>query len=61
MAEKMEVTQKPVAGESPQPTEDEIRKRAYEIYCERNGGAGSEQDDWLMAETELRKGRATAG
>ncbi|WP_425156591.1 DUF2934 domain-containing protein [Candidatus Binatus sp.] len=38
-----------------------MRKRAYEIYCERNGGAGSEQDDWLMAETELRKGRATAG
>ena len=59
MAEKREVKQKPLAGESPQPTEDEIRTRAYEIYCERNGGPGSEVDDWLKAEAELKAGRET--
>jgi len=61
MAEKKEAKQQSVIGEDPQPTEDEIRKRAYEIYCARNGGPGSEVDDWLKAETELKEGRATAG
>ena len=61
MAEKKEAKQQSVIGEKPQPTEDEIRKRAYEIYCARNGGPGSEVDDWLKAETELKEGQATAG
>ena len=56
MAEKKEGKQQSVIGEKPQPTEDEIRKRAYEIYCARNGGPGSEVDDWLKAETESKKG-----
>ena len=45
----------------PPPTEDDIRKRAYEIYCARGGGPGDEVDDWLKAEAELKEGRATAG
>jgi hypothetical protein len=61
MAEKKEAKQQSVIGERPQPTEDEIRKRAYEIYCTRNGGPGDEVDDWLKAETDLKEGRATAG
>ena len=61
MAEKKEAKQQSVIGEKPQLTEDEIRKRAYEIYCARIGGPGSEVDDWLKAETELKEGHATAG
>lgn len=59
MAEKREAKQQPVTGK-PQPTEDEIRNRAYEIYCARNGGTGSEVDDWLKAEIELREGLVAA-
>ncbi len=34
--------------------EDEIRRRAYEIYLERNGSPGDECQDWLTAEREVR-------
>jgi hypothetical protein len=33
--------------------EDEIRRRAYELYEERNGAPGTEQEDWLRAESEV--------
>ena len=33
--------------------EDEIRRRAYEIYLERNGSPGNENQDWLIAEREV--------
>lgn len=61
MAEKKEAKQQSVIEEKLQATEDEIRKRAYEIYCARNGGPGNEMEDWLKAETELVDERATAG
>jgi hypothetical protein len=35
------------------PSLVEIRKRAYEIYLERGGIHGRDQDDWLQAEREL--------
>jgi hypothetical protein len=35
------------------PSHEEIRRRAYEIYLERNGFGGNELDDWLQAELEL--------
>jgi hypothetical protein len=35
------------------PSHEEIRRRAYEIYLERNGFGGNELDDWLQAEMEL--------
>ena len=38
-----------------EPTQEEIRRRAYEIYLERNGLPGDELDDWLRAERELQK------
>lgn len=42
------------AGASaPLPTHDEIRVRAYELYCERNGAPGDPMADWLRAEREL--------
>ena len=37
------------------PSHEEIRRRAYEIYLERNADAGDELDDWLRAERELQK------
>lgn len=38
-----------------EPTADQIRCRAYCIYCARNGGPGDDLSDWLSAERELRE------
>ena len=35
--------------------EEDIRRRAYEIYLERGGQPGSALDDWLQAERELKQ------
>jgi len=35
-------------------TDDAIRVRAYELYEARAGEAGTDFDDWLRAERELR-------
>jgi hypothetical protein len=37
------------------PTSDEIQSRAYQIYMERGGVDGSDLEDWLQAERELRQ------
>jgi hypothetical protein len=42
------------------PSHEEIRRRAYEIYLERNGFGGNEVDDWLQAEMELVSGALLA-
>jgi Protein of unknown function (DUF2934) len=39
--------------------EDEIRRRAYEMYLQRGNAPGSQRDDWLAAEREIR-GRVVA-
>jgi hypothetical protein len=36
------------------PTEEEIRRRAYEIYLDRSGAPGDPVADWLQAERSLR-------
>ena len=44
--------------------DEEIRRRAYEIYLERGQQPGRALDDWLQAERELERGvlrRAQAG
>jgi Protein of unknown function (DUF2934) len=33
--------------------EEQIRRRAYELYVERGRQSGHEMDDWLRAEREL--------
>jgi len=33
--------------------EDEIRRRAYELYEQRGYLPGNEQDDWFAAEREI--------
>lgn len=42
-------------GAAELPSWDEkVRQRAYEIYTQRSESEGSEIDDWLKAESELR-------
>jgi len=36
---------------------DEIAQRAYELFMARGGAHGSDLDDWLVAESELMRGR----
>lgn len=38
---------------SPADLHNKIAARAYEIYLARNGSAGDETHDWLMAEHEI--------
>jgi hypothetical protein len=33
--------------------EEEIRRRAFELYEQRGATSGSEKDDWLVAEREI--------
>lgn len=37
-----------------EPSDEEIRLRAYQRYLERGGGHGLEFEDWVEAERELR-------
>jgi len=39
-----------------EPTQDEIRRLAYEIYKARNGCPGDALSDWLQAEDRLLEG-----
>ena len=40
---------------SGEPSEEEIRRRAYQRYLERGGGHGLDFEDWVEAERELKK------
>lgn len=42
---------------SPVDLQEEIRQRAYELFQERGGQHGFDQDDWLRAEAEVRSRR----
>jgi hypothetical protein len=54
MASRATVTpKKPVIKDL--PLEEKIRQRAHEIYLQRGGEDGSELDDWLQAEDEIRR------
>jgi hypothetical protein len=44
-----------------EPTEEQIRARAYEIYVARGKAPGSPADDWAQAEMELRARIALLG
>ncbi len=37
-----------------EPTQEMIRMRAYELYMERGYQDGHQEDDWLIAERELK-------
>lgn len=36
------------------PLEERVRMRAHELYVVRGNESGSEMDDWLQAEDEIR-------
>ena len=36
-------------------SEDQVAKRAYEIYQSRGGHHGADLDDWLEAERQLKE------
>ncbi len=43
-----------MSDRSVRPTQEEIERRAYEIYVSRGRQDGGDIDDWLTAEQELR-------
>jgi len=40
--------------------EERIRRRAYELYIQQGNQSGSELDDWLQAEDEIRRAEEEA-
>ena len=36
------------------PTEEQVRRRAYELFLRRGGFWGSPEQDWFQAEAEIR-------
>ena len=50
-------TQK-VEPKQPTITEDDVRRRAYEIYLNRVTNPGDEVGDWLQAERELQANKS---
>lgn len=42
------------------PTQNEIERRAYELYEQRGREDGHDRDDWLLAEAQLRTAEAEA-
>ena len=42
------------------PLEERIRRRAHELYVQRGNQSGSELDDWLQAEEEIRRAQEQA-
>lgn len=51
----------PLSGVSaPEIREEAISKRAYQLWLERGCPEGSPEEDWLKAESELRRPEARA-
>ena len=42
------------------PREEQIRRRAYELYQQRGNQAGSDIEDWLQAEAEILRAEGDA-
>jgi hypothetical protein len=40
---------------SSEPSEEDIRMRAYQRFLDRGAGHGADFDDWILAERELRR------
>ena len=52
---KLEVVKTELRRVVPINVEDEIRRRAYELYQQRGAKPGSEREDWLAAEREVKQ------
>jgi len=46
------------AAPAAQPSDNDIRVRAYHRYLERGGAPGGDFDDWLEAEKDLKPTRS---
>jgi hypothetical protein len=46
---------KAAAASISEPTHDEIAARAYELYLARGSLDGYSEEDWMLAEAELRR------
>ena len=45
----------PARSQRRRPANEDIAKRAYEIFLARGSSHGSDLEDWLQAERELRQ------
>jgi hypothetical protein len=45
----------PARSQRRRPNNEQIAKRAYEIFLARGASHGSDIEDWLQAERELRQ------
>jgi hypothetical protein len=43
-----------VVASKSEPTHEQIASRAYELYLARGSVEGNHEEDWLLAEAELR-------
>jgi hypothetical protein len=52
-----DVADRPARSESmaSEPSEEDIRVRAYHRFLERGAGHGTDFEDWLRAEQDLRR------
>ena len=48
-------TAKAAVASTSEPTHEEIAARAYELYLGRGSLDGYSEEDWLLAEAELRR------
>jgi hypothetical protein len=48
-------TPKAAAVSTGEPTHDEVAARAYELYLARGSVDGYSEEDWMLAEAELRR------
>lgn len=56
-AAEVSTTNGPATPTDVEPTEDDIRLRAYHRYLERGGEHGADFDDWVEAERDLKSPR----
>jgi len=45
----------PMNGHSSDPSDEDVRVRAYHRYLDRGAAHGSDLDDWIEAEKDLKK------
>jgi hypothetical protein len=51
-------TPAPPSTESASEVQEQIRRRAHELYEERGRGDGRDLEDWLQAESEVTQQKA---
>ena len=48
-------TSKAAIASTAEPTREQVAARAYELYLARDSLDGYHEEDWLLAEAELRR------